>query len=211
MYFNFEMRLQKFPDVDITAGNLFETRTGRRTFRCDHYYDDGSCYGGSDGGSCRKRKKRGEDERVLDRRQSQEDNVFSSREKRQTDDVVGCQKESTNGVDYRGRAAETVEGVACLKWTEGHGGDWADVGEHNFCRNQNNYSNGVWCTVSTDAASSSIGTCNVPKCDPVIATREANCVDWDGGRAYWKWDFEVPANCTRESKPIIQNIQQQHV
>ena len=200
MYFNFEMRLQKFADVDISAGNLFETRTGRRTFRCDHYYDDGSCYGGSDGGSCSKRKKRGEDERVLDRRQSQEDNVFSSREKRQTDDVVGCQKESTNGVDYRGRAAETVDGVPCVPWTEGYGGALAELGDHNFCRNplDINDPNGVWCTTSPDLVESSINYCNVPKCDPVVTTRDVSCADWYDGRAYWKWEYTIPDNCYSE-------------
>ena len=175
-----------------SSGSIFEYDYGRRGFRCDHYYEDGSCWGGPDGGGCSKRKKR---EELVSR--PPEDIVNSSRslsarQKRQTDDVIGCQKESTNGVDYRGRAAETVDGVACLKWTEG-----VTEGEHNFCRNPNDNPNGVWCNTGP----SSVGYCNVPKCDPVITTREASCSDWVGGRAYWKWDYEIPNACQSKFQP----------
>ena len=190
------------------AGNLFMYSYGRRAFRCDHYYEDGSCYGGPDGGGCSKRKKR---EELVPRPPGVNSNRSRSRslvvrQRRQTDDVIGCQKESTKGVDYRGRAAETVDGDACLKWTEGYGGEWADdvahmahyVVEHNFCRNPNDDPNGVWCTTSTNSDTSSIGYCNVPKCEPVITTRDVSCSEWHGGRAYWKWDYEIPDTCESE-------------
>ena len=162
---------------------------GRFAFRCDHYFEDGTCYGGPDGGGCSKRKKREElfsrpPEDIVIRGRS-----LTARQKRQIDDVIGCQKESTNGVDYRGRAAETVDGVACMKWTEG-----VTEGEHNFCRNPTDDPNGVWCNTGP----SSTGYCNVPKCDPVITTRDVSCSDWVGGRAYWKWDYEIPNTCERK-------------
>ena len=165
----------------------YKFNAGRYTFRCDHHYEDGSCYGGPDGGGCSKRKKR--EELVSRPPEVNSSRSLSIRQKRQIDDVIGCQKESTNGVDYRGRAAETVAGVACVKWAEG-----VTEGEHNFCRNPNDDPNGVWC----NTGASSTGYCNVPKCDPLITTREAECADWIGGRAYWKWDYEIPTTCTRE-------------
>ena len=188
--------------IEITIFTTMITlNLGRYSFRCDHYYEDGSCYGGPDGGGCNKRKKR-EELKILEPGQPQISGNSSmaivGRDKRQTDDVVGCQKEETNGVDYRGRADETVDGVPCMKWTEGFGGKWSSEGEHNFCRNPSDNANGVWCTTSTNKASSSIGYCNVPKCDPVIKTREVECVDWVDGRARWKWDWEIPNTCSRE-------------
>ena len=193
-----------FADADISAGNLFSNRDGRKAFRCDHIYDDGSCYGGSDGGGCSKRKKREETttkgrQPVIEQGQNSS-RSSRAREKRQTDDVIGCQKESTNGVDYRGRAAETVDGVPCVKWTEGYGGALAELGDHNFCRNplDINDPNGVWCTTSPDLVESSINYCNVPKCDPVVTTRDVSCADWYDGRAYWKWEYTIPDNCYSE-------------
>ena len=174
--------------------NDYRNEDDRYSFRCDHYYEDGSCYGGTDGGGCNNRKKR---EEVASR--PAEDIVIRGRDlatrwRRQIDDVIGCQKESTNGIDYRGRAAETVDGVPCMKWTEGVTED-----EHNFCRNPTDDPNGVWC----NTGASSTGYCNVPKCDPLITTREAECVDWIEGRAYWKWDYEIPDTCTRENSVLI--------
>ena len=167
--------------------NHYTFQSGRYTFRCDHYYEDGSCYGGPDGGGCSKRKKR---EDIVSRPpEVNSSRILTARQKRQIDDVIGCQKESTKGVDYRGKAAETVDGDACANWAEG-----VTEGEHNFCRNPSDDPNGVWCkTVANTYA-----FCNVPKCDPLITTREAECADWIGGRAYWKWDFEIPTTCTRE-------------
>ena len=122
-----------------SSGSIYEYSSGRRGFRCDHYYEDGSCYGGPDGGGCNNRKKREE----VDSRPAEDVVIrgrdFATRWRRQIDDVIGCQKQSTNGIDYRGRAAETVDGVPCMKWTEGVTED-----EHNFCRNPTDDPNGVW-------------------------------------------------------------------
>jgi Kringle domain. len=178
-----------------SSGTIFEySSSGKRGFRCDHYYEDGSCWGGPDGGGCSKRKKR---EELVSRPPEDIVNIsrsLSARQKRQTDDVIGCQKESTNGVDYRGRAAETVDGVACMKWTEGVINPPSTTSEHNFCRNPTDDPNGVWCNTGP----SSTGYCNVPKCNPVITTRDVSCSEWVGGRAYWKWDYEIPNTCARK-------------
>ena len=197
----FDPVLHSFLNDLVIFTTMITLNLGRYSFRCDHYYEDGSCYGGPDGGGCNKRRKR-EELKIQEPGQPQISGNSSmaivGRDKRQTDDVIGCQKEETNGVDYRGRAGETVEGVPCMKWTEGFGGKWSSEGEHNFCRNPSDNPNGVWCTTSTNKASSSIGYCNVPKCDRVIKTREVECVDWVGGRARWKWDWEIPNTCSRE-------------
>ena len=183
-------------DAEFNNGDpLFRTNSGRYSFRCDHYYEDGSCLGGPDGGGCSGKRKKRED--LVSRPPEYFVNSSRSlpaRQKRQTDDVIGCQKPSTNGVDYRGRAAETVDGVACLKWTEGVIDPPSTTSEHNFCRNPNDDPNGVWCNTGP----SSTGYCNVPKCDPVITTRDVSCSEWHGGRAYWKWDYEIPNACERK-------------
>ena len=166
-------------------------------FRCDHYYEDGSCYGGPDGGDCPARKKREQQwvESSPVEKSLQHFNTsrsLSLRQKRQVDDVIGCLR--GKGTDYRGRASQTVDGVPCVKWTEGLGGRHSDQGDHNFCRNPSDNPNGVWCTTGA----SSFGFCDVPKCDPVVKTRNVSCSDWVSGRAYWKWDHEIPSTCQSE-------------
>ena len=78
--------------------------------------------GGPDGGGCSGKRKKREDARVLDTRPLQEDIINRNRsllsmEKRQTIYIVGYQKESTQGVEYRGRADETVDRIG--RTTEG--------------------------------------------------------------------------------------------
>ena len=182
-----------------SSGTIFETSSGRRGFRCDHYYEDGTCYRGPNGGDgCSKRKKR--EDLVSDFNSSIS---LPRREKRQTDDVIGCQKPSTNGVDYRGRAAETVDGIPCLKWTEGVINPPSIPSEHNYCRNPTDDPNGVWCNTGP----STTGYCNVPKCDPVFTTRDVSCSEWVGGKAYWKWDYEIPDTCERKFELKTCNIE----
>ena len=177
-----------------SAGNLFNYDYGRRAFRCDHYYEDGSCYGGPDGGGCSKRKKREELVSRPPEANSSRSRIRSvvPRQKRQTDDGIGCQKESSKGVDYRGNAAE-VDGVACANWADDQ---WADdvEGEHNFCRNPTDHADGVWCKT----VANTYGFCNVPKCEALITERYISCSEWHGGRAYWKWDYELPSTCESE-------------
>ena len=76
---------------------------GRRTFRCDHYYEDGSCYGGPDGGGCRKRKKREEGRGGIQLRIEQGQN--SSRIRSTTD------KEFANSVDLMAWADEKIDKI----------------------------------------------------------------------------------------------------
>ena len=69
----------------------YKFNAGRYTFRCDHHYEDGSCYGGPDGGGCSKRKKR--EELISRPPEVNSSRSLSVRQKRQIDDVIGCQKE----------------------------------------------------------------------------------------------------------------------
>ena len=107
---------------------------------------------------------------------------------------VGCQRSATKGADYDGIADVTSDGTPCLKWTEGYGGQWANQGDHNYCRNPSDDPIGVHCPTGA----SSVGYCNVPTCPEVYITRNFTCTDWVQDRAYWVWENEVPSTCESE-------------
>ena len=50
-------------------------------------------------------------------------------------------------MDYSGTANTTIGGLTCQAWSvqEPHGHGWSDVGDHNYCRNPDSDSGGVWC------------------------------------------------------------------
>ena len=64
---------------------------------------------------------------------------------------VGCQEQSTNGINYTGTANTTMSGLTCQAWSvqEPHGHPYSYYGNHNYCRNLDGYLDGVWC-LTTD-------------------------------------------------------------
>ena len=97
----------------------------------------------------------------------------------------GCQNEGEGGLfgkDYEGNVAKTVSGLECQKWSEQkpHKHKFADVGEHNFCRNPDDHK-GVWC-YTTDKKKR-WEACDVPKCDigqnvsiQILSTFRSECL-----------------------------------
>ena len=80
-----------------------------------------------------------------------------------------CQEKSTEGADYTGTVNMTEEGVACQAWTaqEPHASLKPHYGDHNYCRNLDGYSGGVWC-YTTDPGKR-WAFCPVPYCkDPTV-------------------------------------------
>jgi hypothetical protein len=69
------------------------------------------------------------------------------------------------GMDYNGTASTTVSERTCQTWsaTTPHEHRWTDVGEHNYCRNPDADSNGVWCYTTDPAVRYEY--CPVPGCD----------------------------------------------
>ena len=76
-----------------------------------------------------------------------------------------CQGGDPLGVDYSGDVSVTVSGLTCQAWTatEPHRHGNANVGEHNYCRNPDGYSDGVWCYTTDPGKRWEL--CNVPKCE----------------------------------------------
>ena len=62
-------------------------------------------------------------------------------------DNLECQEGNPPGVSYLGRVNVTASGTACQAWdaTEPHQHELTYVGEHNYCRNPDDDSEGVWC------------------------------------------------------------------
>merc|ERR1711963_1393575 len=79
---------------------------------------------------------------------------------------IGCQKRSTSGSDYVGKANITIFGISCQRWsdTEPWDHNFTDVGDHNFCRNPGGYYGGVWCYTSDPEIEYQY--CSVPLCPP---------------------------------------------
>ena len=117
----------------------------------------------------------------------------------------GCQKHSTLGVDYTGNVAENALGVACIKWSLITPVGWiteavtklGEPGDHNYCRNYPGgpSPHGVYCFHSLTENPTHCS--QVPWCHQT-ETRNFTCTNWIAGRAYWKWDYEVPATCLSE-------------
>ena len=63
------------------------------------------------------------------------------------DDDHECQEGNPLGASYSGRMNVTASGRTCQVWavSQPHEHKYADVGEHNFCRNPGPSSRGVWC------------------------------------------------------------------
>ena len=77
---------------------------------------------------------------------------------------VGCQDEVTGGADYIGTANTTSGGLTCQAWSvqEPHEHGLSDVGDHNYCRNPDGHTGGVWCyTTDPDIKWEE---CHVPLC-----------------------------------------------
>ena len=74
-------------------------------------------------------------------------------------------KDGKAGKNYKGSVAKTISGKECQKWSEQkpqkHG--FGDVGDHNFCRNPDDYDEGVWCYTMDKKTRWEL--CDVPKCD----------------------------------------------
>ena len=82
---------------------------------------------------------------------------------------IDCQQRSTLGSEYAGEANTTVDRIPCQKWsdTQPHDHPFTHVGDHNFCRNPDGDSNGVWC-ITTDSEVM-FQYCSLPFCPPLMA------------------------------------------
>ena len=61
-----------------------------------------------------------------------------------------CQKAGfAPGKDFSGRTNITASGLTCQNWaaSEPHEHDFAEAGDHNYCRNPSDNPRGVWCLV----------------------------------------------------------------
>ena len=96
----------------------------------------------------------------------------------QSAEEVGCQP--TDGTAYTGQANKTVGGSSCQKWsvntpTRSY---YPEVGEHNYCRNPDSDSGGLWCYMKRYPG---WDYCEVPKCvTEKKAIKEVDCVPTDG-------------------------------
>ena len=75
-----------------------------------------------------------------------------------------CQEGNPLGASYSGKMNVTVSGIYCQVWAalQPHEHNFTEVGEHNFCRNPNGVSKGVWCY--TTEPENQWEHCTVPKC-----------------------------------------------
>ena len=91
---------------------------------------------------------------------------------------VGCQHNSTHGMDYRGTANTTISGILCQRWsdTQPHDHHLTHVGDHNHCRNPGSSLNQVWCLTSDPNIK--VGYCAVPYCPPLKALDFSLDGDW---------------------------------
>ena len=79
---------------------------------------------------------------------------------------IGCQQRSILGRDYEGNTNTTIDGIPCQRWSDTYPWEhnFTDVGDHNFCRNPDGDSDGVWCyTTDPDIE---YQYCSVPFCPP---------------------------------------------
>ena len=113
---------------------------------------------------------------------------------------VGCQ---ARGAIYTGKANYTQTGRVCQKWTAQHPhySGFPEVGDHNYCRNPNGHSKGIWC-YTTDPQ---MGweSCFVPECK-TTSVHEKDCVPTDNtvylgtknttksGRECQMWSVDTP-------------------
>ena len=74
---------------------------------------------------------------------------------------TGCQKASTKGKDYTGRAAVTQGGLQCKVWSKTSYPDQ----KGNYCRNPSS-GRGVWCYTKDPGAGVRWDYCDVPECYP---------------------------------------------
>ena len=86
-----------------------------------------------------------------------------SRQHRSVDshDNSECQDGNPLGVSYSGTSNITVSGSTCKIWSEFK--VYAGVGDHNFCRNPDGDSEGVWCFTTDPEKEREY--CSVPNCD----------------------------------------------
>ena len=91
---------------------------------------------------------------------------------------VGCQHKSTHGMDYRGTANTTKSGIPCQRWsdTQPHDHPLTHIGDHNYCRNPDGDSNGLWC-FTTDP-NIEFQHCSVPFCPPLKVLDFSLDGDW---------------------------------
>ena len=75
-------------------------------------------------------------------------------------DQVGCQ-EST-GQNYMGTGSATIGGRPCLTWPRRYH-EKLCLGDHNYCRNPENYGNQVFCLIQINPTAR-YDYCKVPKC-----------------------------------------------
>ena len=104
---------------------------------------------------------------------------------RAVEEGVGCQEEATNGADYSGTASTTTRGLTCQAWSvqEPHEHDFSHYGDHNYCRNLDGATGGLWC-YTTDP-NTRWEKCPVPICKTKILDFT---VDWN-----WKYAI-LPKN-----------------
>ena len=81
---------------------------------------------------------------------------------------LDCQDGDSWGVSYSGNMNHTTSGRACQAWSaqEPHESDYTGVGEHNYCRNPDGDSGGVWC-YTTDP-NKQWEYCSVPICGQMM-------------------------------------------
>ena len=72
-----------------------------------------------------------------------------------------CQSGATDGADYTGTLASTVDGFTCKAWPSAPG--YTSTGSHNYCRNPSKNSGGVWCYTTSPGKRWQF--CDVPICN----------------------------------------------
>ena len=84
---------------------------------------------------------------------------------------VGCQK---RGTIYAGKANYTIRGHDCQKWTAKtpHYSGYPEEGDHNYCRNPNGQSTGLWCYTTDPQVGWS--SCYVPNCE-TMSVHDIDC------------------------------------
>ena len=95
--------------------------------------------------------------------------VCSKSRDEQESRLYRCQQRSTSGRDYMGETNTTVDRILCQRWseTQPHNHPFTHVGDHNFCRNPDGDTNGVWC-LTTDPEVW-FQYCSVPFCPTLRA------------------------------------------
>ena len=123
------------------------------------------------------------DDRIRSRKPEEDRKVQRRIQRRQnralgSEDDHDCQEGGGSpGESYLGRMNVSASGLPCKAWVTTE--DWAELGEHNHCRNPDGDSEGVWCDTSEGWEH-----CSVPICNEFLKVldfaADNDCEDNDG-------------------------------